>query len=165
MKLAQERRIQVFHSLLKIMKAEIKDRIKREFKGYLVDTSAKVCTYAVPMALMEASRGLDLEQIVQSRTSVALADAVLGRIYGKALNYTREKFGTEGKEGFKSYGVDTATMLAVYDPAYALILQGCGADSEQTASAVAWVSVILALTARPFSKYVLDRWRNHWGTI
>jgi len=55
-------------------------------------------------------------------------------------------------------------MLAVYDPAYALILQSCGADSEQTASAVGLLSVILALTARPFGKYVLDNWRKYWGT-
>ena len=147
-----------------IMKAETKDAIKREIKGYLVDTSAKVGTYAIPMGLMEASRGLSLEQIVQSRTSVALADAVLGRIYGKALNYAREKFGTEGEMGLKSYLVDTTTMLMVYDPAYALILQSCGADSEQTASAVGILSVILAFTARPFSKYVLDNWRKYWGT-
>ena len=146
------------------MNAETSANIEREIKGYLVDTSAKVGTYAVPMGLMEASRGLSLEQIVQSRASVALADAVLGRIYGKALNYTREKFGTEGKTGFKSYLVDTATMLAVYDPAYALILKSCGADSEQTATAVGGLSVILALTARPFGKYILDNWRKYWGT-
>ena len=105
-----------------------------------------------------------LEQIIQSRTSVALADAVLGRIYGKALNYARKKFETEGETGLKSYLVDTTTMLMVYDPAYALILQSCGADSEQTASAVSILSVILALTARPFSKYVLDNWRKYFGT-
>lgn len=146
------------------MNEESKSMLEREVKAYFVDTSAKVGTYAIPMALMEASRGLNLEQIVQSRTSVALADAVLGRIYGKALNYTREKFGTEGKTGMKSYLVDTVTMLAIYDPAYALILQSCGADSEQTASAVGFLSVILALTARPFGKYVLDNWRKYWGT-
>lgn len=146
------------------MNEEIKSMLEREVKAYLVDTSAKVGTYAIPMGLMEASRGMDLEQIVQSRTSVALADAVLGRIYGKALNYTRKKFETEGKTGMKSYFVDTVTMLAVYDPAYALILQSCGADSEQTTSAVGILSVILALTARPFSKYVLDNWRKYWKT-
>ncbi len=146
------------------MKAETKSMLKREIKAYLVDTSAKVGTYAVPMGFMEASQGLSLEQILQSRGSVALADAVLGRIYGKALNWSRQKFGTEGKTGLASYLVDTATMLAVYDPAYALILQSCGADSEQTASAVGFLSMILALTARPFSRYILDNWRGYWGT-
>jgi|SRR3989344_4808337 len=146
------------------MKAETKVMLELGIKSYLVDTSAKVGTYAVPMGLMEASRGMTLEQIVQSRISVALADAVLGRIYGKALNYTREKFDTESKTGLKSYLVDTGTMLAVYDPAYALILKSTGADSEQTASAVGFLSVILAITARPFSKYILDNWRKYWGT-
>ena len=149
---------------VKIMKAENIAMLEREVKAYLVDTSAKVGTYAVPMGLMEASRGLSLEQIVQSRVSVALADAVLGRIYGKALNYTREKFDTESKTGLKSYLVDTGTMLAVYDPAYALILKTTGADSEQMTSAVSFLSVILAITARPFSKYVLDHWRKYFGT-
>ncbi len=146
------------------MNEETKSMLEREVKAYFVDTSAKVGTYAIPMGLMEASRGLSLEQILQSRASVALADAVLGRIYGKALNYTRKKFGTEGKIGIKSYLVDTATMLAVYDPAYALILESCGADCDQIKSATVFLSVILALTARPFSKYILDNWRKCWGT-
>ena len=146
------------------MTEETISMLEREVKGYLVDTSAKVGTYALPMGLMEASRGLSLEQVLQSRASVALADAILGRIYGKALNYTRKKFGTEGKTGLKSYLVDTVTMLAVYDPAYVLILDTCGADSEQIKSATVILSVILAITARPFSKYILDNWRKYWGT-
>ena len=146
------------------MKREIISQLESEIKAYLVDTSAKVGTYAIPMGLMEASRGLSLEQILQSRTTVALADAVLGRIYGKALNYTRHEFGTEGENGIKSYVVDTCTMLAVYDPAYALILDACGADGDQIKSATAILSVILALTARPFSKYILDNWRKYWKT-
>jgi len=137
---------------------------KKEFRAYLVDTSAKVGTYMVPMGLMEAYNGLDLGQIIQSRTSVALADMFLGRIYGRALNYTRKKFKTEGKKGLKSYLVDTGTMLAVYDPAYATILAGTGANLEQIESATLMLSAILATTARPFSKYVLDTWRNYWET-
>lgn len=146
------------------MKEENLAKLKKEAKAYLVDTSAKVGAYAVPMGLMEASQGLSLEKILQSRVSVALADAVLGRIYGKTLNWSRQKFGTEGKTGLTSYLVDTTTMLAVYDPAYALILKSCGADNDQIASVTAFLSVVLALTARPFSKYVLDNWREYLGT-
>lgn len=146
------------------MKKETLATLKKEAKAYLVDTSAKVGAYAVPMGLMEASQGLSLEQILQSRGSVALADAVLGRIYGKTLNWSRNFFGTEGKTGLASYLVDTATMLTVYDPAYALILKSCGADTDQITSATAFLSVILTLTARPFSKYILDNWRGYWGT-
>lgn len=142
--------------------------VKKEVKAYLVDTSAKVGAYALPMGLMEASRGLSLEQIVQSRASVALADAVLGRLYGKALNYTRKKCHTEEGKGpsylVKSYLVDTATMLAIYDPAYMLILKSTGANNEQIASATLCLTGILLLTARPFSKYVLDNWRKYWHT-
>ncbi|MFA6073438.1 MAG: hypothetical protein WC758_04960 [Candidatus Woesearchaeota archaeon] len=140
------------------------DIIKREVKAYLVDTSAKVGTYVIPMGVIEASRGLSLEQIIQSRTSVALADAVLGRAYGKLLNYTRKKCNTEEKKGLKSYLVDTATMLAVYDPAYMLILKSTGADWNQIESATLFLTGILALTARPFSKYILDNWRKYWNT-
>ena len=137
---------------------------KRELRAYLVDTSAKVGTYAVPMGLMEASRGLSLEQIIQSRTSVALADAVLGRIYGRALNYTRKKFNTEGEKGVKSYIVDTATMTGVYVPAYMAILKCTGANLEQIETASLYLAGILAVTARPFSKYILDNWRKYWKT-
>lgn len=154
------------------MEEEIKDGklekilqgAKREFRAYLVDTSAKVGTYVIPMGLMEAYNGLDFDQIVQSRISVAIADAVLGRVYGKFLNYTRKKFSTEGKEGLKSYLVDTGTMLAVYDPAYVAILAAAGANLEQIEGATFMLSVILATTARPFSKYILDNWREYWGT-
>ncbi|MBN2052378.1 L-alanine exporter AlaE [Candidatus Woesearchaeota archaeon] len=139
--------------------------IKNELKNYLVDTSAKVFTYAVPMGIMEASRGLSLEQVLQSRASVALADSVLGRLYGKTLNYTRKKFHTSNAKGFKSYLVDTVTMLAIYDPAYMIILKSAGADWNQIKSATAYLTGILILTARPFSKYVLDNWRRHWKTI
>lgn len=138
--------------------------IKREAKAYFVDTSAKVGTYAFPMGIMEASRGLSLEQIIQSRASVALADAILGRLYGKALNYTRKKFNTEGKKGIKSYLVDTATMFAIYDPAYMLILKSTGANWDQIESATLYLTGILMLTARPFSKYILDNWRKYWKT-
>ena len=142
----------------------ILEKTKREFKAYLVDTSAKVGSYAIPMGLMEAYNGLNFEQIIQSRASVALADAFLGRAYGKTLNYTRKKFNTEGKKGIKSYLVDTGTMLAIYDPAYALILASTGANLKQIGSATAMLSVILAITARPFNKYVLDNWRKFWKT-
>ena len=139
-------------------------RMHKEVKAYLVDTSAKVGTYAVPMGIMEASKGLSLEQIIQSRTSVAIADAVLGRLYGKALNYTRNKFNPEGKGGVKGYLVDTATMLAVYDPAYMLILKKADANWDQIKSATFFLTVILMLSARPFSKYILDNWRRYWKT-
>jgi len=140
------------------------EKAKREFKAYLVDTSAKVGTYVVPMGLMEAYQGLNFKQIVGSRLSVAAADAVLARVYGRSLNFTRNLFGTEGKKGIKSYLVDTTTMLGVYVPAYAGILAAVGADKDKIKGACAFLSVMLAVTARPFSKYILDNWRRYWGT-
>lgn len=138
--------------------------VKKEWRAYLVDTSAKVGAYAIPMGFMEAYNGLDIHQIIQSRISVAVADAVLGRVYGKTLNYTRSKFKTEGREGLKNYLVDTGTMLAVYDPAYVGILTLAGASSDQIGKSTLMLSAILAVTARPFSKYVLDNWRIYWKT-
>lgn len=138
----------------------ILNKTRREFKAYLVDTSAKVGAYALPMGLMEASKGMTFEEIVQSRTSVALADAVLARIYGKLLNKTREKFG-------ENYFIDTATMMAVYVPAYAGILRGIEYlhDKEiNIPSACVFLSGLLIGTARPFGKYVLNPWRKYWGT-
>jgi hypothetical protein len=136
------------------------NKTKAELRAYLVDTSAKVGAYALPMGLMEASKGMNFEEIVQSRTSVALADAVLARIYGKLLNKTREKFG-------ENYLVDTATMMAVYVPAYAGILKGIEYfhDKEiDIPSACVFLSGLLIGTARPFGRYVLNPWRKYWGT-
>ena len=152
------------HNLEEMTELSFVSRTKREFKAYLVDTSAKVGTYIIPMGLMEHYQGLSIKQIATSRLSVALADAVLARIYGKSLNLTRNVFETEGEDGIKSYFVDTTTMLGVYVPAYAGILVAVGADGDKIKGACAFLSVILAVTARPFNKYVLDRWRKYWGT-
>ncbi len=141
-----------------------KSILSNGLKNYLVDTSAKVGTYALPMAAMEASQGLELDQIIQSRTSVALIDAVAAIIYGKSLNYARKKLNPEKKGGIRGYLVDTLTMIGVYAPIYAGILYSTGAENEQVASATGILCGILALTARPFSKYILDPWRKYWKT-
>ena len=141
-----------------------RDKLLRETKAYLIDTSAKVGTYAIPMAVMEASQGLTLSQICKSRASVALADAVLGRMYGLSLNQTRKWLNPELKSGARAYLVDTSTMLAIYVPGYAAILTAVGASDKQIGSAGLWLSGILITTARPFAKYALDPWRKYWGT-
>lgn len=141
-----------------------KSKVANEVKEYLVDTSAKVGTYTVPMALMESSQGLELNQIIQSRTLVVLIDGVAAKVYGKALNYTREKMNPEQKSGMRGYCVDTLTMIGVYAPIYAGILCSVGVENKQIASATSILCGVLAVTARPFSKYVLDPWRVFWKT-
>lgn len=146
---------------------KLEEKLRDGFKNYLVDTSAKVGTYVVPMAIMEASRGMDFDEILQSRTTVALADSVLARLYGKSLNYTRKKFNPEMKKGVRGYMVDTSTMLAVYVPSYAGILKGIeyfnGKDID-IPSACLFLTGMLVATARPFSKHILDPWRKFWKT-
>lgn len=142
----------------------IRDKVYNGIKNYLVDTTAKVGTYVVPMGLMEYSQGLDFGQIIQSRTSVALIDAVAARIYGKTLNYTRKKFNPESKGSVRGYIVDTTTMLGVYAPIYSGILYSVDAEPDEITSATAILCGILAVTARPFSKYILDPWRKKWNT-
>lgn len=142
----------------------LESKLFNGLKNYLVDTSAKVGTYVLPMAAMEASQGLEVDQIIQSRTSVALIDAIAARIYGKSLNYTRQKLNPEKRGGIRGYIVDTSTMMAVYAPIYAGILYSTGAENKQIASATGILCIILALTARPFSKYILDPWRKYWKT-
>ena len=144
-----------------------KSKIGNGIKNYLVDTTAKVGTYAIPMGSMEASKGMDFNEILQSRTTVALADSVLARIYGKSLNYTRKKFNPENKQGMRGYLVDTSTMLAVYVPAYAGILKGIEYFNDKNfdiPSACLFLTGMLLGTARPFSRYILDPWRKYWKT-
>jgi hypothetical protein len=144
-----------------------KSNLGNGLKNYLVDTTAKVGTYALPMVIMEASKGMDFDEILQSRTTVALADSVLARIYGKSLNYTRKKFNPENKQGIRGYLVDTSTMLAIYVPAYAGILNGIEYFNDKDfdiSSACLFLTGMLIGTARPFSKYVLDPWRKYWKT-
>lgn len=141
----------------------ILNKIYNGFKNYLVDTSAKVGTYAVPMGLMEASKGMDMDEILQSRTTVALSDAILARIYGKALNYSRKRFNPENKKGIKGYLVDTLPMLSVYVPAYAITLKGIEYFNNKDfdiPSACLFLTGMLIVTARPFAKYILDPWRK-----
>ncbi len=139
-----------------------KSKISNEVINYFIDTSAKVGAYALPMAVMEASRGLDLNQIIQSRTSVALVDAVVARVYGRTLDYARKKLNPHEKGGVRGYLVDTLTMMGIYAPVYSGILCSAGANEEQIISATGMLCGILALTARPFGKYILNPWRRYW---
>ena len=136
-------------------------------KSYLVDTTAKVGTYAIPMGIMEASKGMDLDEILQSRATVALADSILARAYGTSLDYTRKKLNPENVQGIRGYFVDTTTMIAVYVPAYAGILKGIEYFNDKDLdipSACLFLTGMLIVTARPFSKYILDPWRTLWKT-
>ena len=130
-------------------------------QNYLIDTSAKIVSYAPVMAAMEAYNGLTGEQIIKSRISAALIDSFVARIYGKTLDYMRRKFNADPKSrGLKNYLIDTATMIGVYSPVYAGILYVAGANSSQIASALGMGAAIAAITARSFAKYVLGPWRK-----
>lgn len=138
------------------------EMIKRSIRNYAIDTTAKVGCYAPVMATMEYYNGLNGEQILQSRVTAALVDAGIARIYGKTLDKTRTLFKAE-KNGWRSYVVDTATMIGVYSPVYAGILAAAGADAKQIGGALLMGAAIAAVTARPFGKYVLNNWRIMWG--
>ncbi|MBU1199275.1 MAG: L-alanine exporter AlaE [Nanoarchaeota archaeon] len=130
-------------------------------QNYLIDTSAKVASYAPLMATMEAFNGLDGDQILQSRLSAALVDSVVARVYGKTLDYVRNKFHADPKEkSMKNYFIDTITMISIYTPVYAGILFATGANLSQIGSALLMGAGIATVTARPYAKYVLAPWRK-----
>ncbi|MGV8141263.1 MAG: L-alanine exporter AlaE [Candidatus Woesearchaeota archaeon] len=133
-------------------------------KNYIIDTSAKVGSYAPIMATMEACNGLEGDQILQSRLTAAAVDSVVARVYGKTLDYVRQKLHAEPeKRSFKNYLIDTATMIGVYTPVYAGILYAAGADSKQILGAITMGAGFAAVTARPYAKYILGPWRKKLG--
>lgn len=133
--------------------------VSNSIKNYLIDTSAKVGAYALPMALMESCNGLDASQVLASRATAAVVDAGVARIYGKARDFVRNKVHAE-KSAVRSYLADTLTMIATYTPVYAAILKANGATNEQTAYSLVMGAGIAALTARPYGKYILEPWRR-----
>jgi hypothetical protein len=136
-------------------------RIGDAGKNYLIDTSAKVMCYAPAMAAMEAANGLSAEQIIKSRTAAAIVDAGAARIYGKLRDYVRTKVNAD-KSPVRSYLADTLSMIGTYTPVYAGILAANGANAKQIGLSLAMGAGIAALTARPYGKYVLGRWRKYW---
>jgi len=141
-----------------------KSKLEMTVKDYAIDTSAKILFYAPVMAVMEAYNGLNSDQIIQSRISAAVVDVGVARIYGKTLDSVRSKFHIKSDStGSKAYAVDTITMIGIYTPVYAGILAAAGADEKQIGYSLSMGAIIAAITARPFGKYVLNKWRNLLG--
>ena len=159
-------------------------------KNWAIDTSAKVVCYAPVMAAMEGYNGLNSEQIIKSRLSAALTDAVVARVYTKTADYAEDKtrkltpglsrayiklnnclagdklnFNEKKKiysniENIRNYSTDTCSMIGVYTPVYAGILYYAGADLNQMVSSLTAGAIIAAATSRPFRKYALKPWRK-----
>lgn len=142
----------------------LRDKIQNEAINWAIDTSAKTGTYAPLMGAMEAYNGLDFEQILQSRTSVALIDIVLARAYTKTADYFGKKFNIDIKDGSpKAWIVDAFAMIGTHAPVYAGILAATGADAKQISYASLMGAAIGLSTSKPFRKYILAPWRNYWG--
>ena len=69
--------------------------VKEGAQNWAIDTSAKVLAYAPLMGAMEAYNGLDGEQILKSRTTAALIDTGVARVYTKTADYLSKKFDVE----------------------------------------------------------------------
>ena len=139
-----------------------KARTKQAVRNYAIDTAAKLSCYAPVMATVEAGMGLDANQIMRSRAMSAVVDLVIARGYGKVLDYTRKKFHAEKSE-LRSYLADTSAMIGTYVPAYTGILAANGADLTQIGCGAAMCAAIIAATARPYAKYVLNKFRKAFG--
>jgi len=140
-------------------KPSLATRAKKGFENYLIDTSAKVGCYIIPMATLEASLGLSLGQIARNRAISALTDFFVAKSYLKILDKVRTS--VHKPEG--GYLMDTLTMIAVYSPPYAAILAYNGADGDQIISGLIKGALVAAATARIFTKYALKPWRKKWG--
>jgi hypothetical protein len=152
------------NGLERILQNIEKSGFMQGLRNYAIDTSAKVVSYAPIMATMEAYNGLDGDQILQSRLTAAAIDSVVARVYGKTLDYVRQKFKAEPeKRSLKNYIIDTTTMIGIYTPVYAGILYAAGADTKQVLSAIVMGAGIAAVTARPYAKYILGPWRKKCG--
>ena len=136
-------------------------RVKSGVQNWAIDTSAKVLAYAPLMGAMEAYNGLEGDQILRSRAAAAIVDGAAARVYTKTADYLSHKFNVDPKKGgIKGWALDTAAMIGVYTPIYAIILKANGADNEQTASALLMGAGIAVGTSRIFRKYALMPWRK-----
>jgi hypothetical protein len=142
------------------VKTSLLEKIKVGIENYLIDTSARLAIYTPLMSVMEASCGLDSNQIIRQRAASVVIDFFVGRIYGKTLSFVRKK--VKPKSWLGNYFVDTMSMIGVYSPVYVGMLAANGATSQQIKIALVKATLIGMLTARPFAKYVLNRWRKYW---
>lgn len=141
-----------------------RERAKQSVRNYAIDTAAKLSFYAPMMATVEAGMGLDAGQIMRSRAMSAIVDLGAARICGKVMNYTRKRFHAE-KSRLRSYLADTTAMIGTYVPTYMGILAANGASLEQIGCGAGMCALSIAATARPYGKYVLDRFRKAFGYV
>lgn len=134
--------------------------VKTECEKYLIDTSAKIIVFTPLMATLEAYKGLELTQIIESRAGMALIDLGAARVYTKLRDKIKEK--VEPKNRVSEYLVNTLPMIAVYSPIYAGLLAASGASYDQGKALLISGTIIVALTAQPFAKYFLIPWRKYW---
>ncbi len=142
------------------VKTSLSERVKKGIENYLIDTSARMVVYTPLMSVVEASSGLNTDQIVRQRVTSIVIDFFVGRIYGKTLSFMRKRVDPKGWLG--SYLIDTLSMIGIYSPVYIGMLAANGANSQQIKMALAKATVIGMLTARPFGKHILNRWRKYW---
>jgi len=146
--------------------ASLCTRVKHSLKNWAIDTSAKAAVYTPMLATIEASQGLDTEQIIAARLTSLALDAGIARAYTKLADYGYNLYSVNmNKGGMKAWAVDTTAMVSTYGPVYAGILYAYGADAKQIAAASTLGIFMAALTSRPFRKYVLAPWRKYTGFI
>lgn len=132
-----------------------------EVRNYFIDTTSRL-VYQPFFATIEVAAGFDMPQILRSRAVNLGIDAFMARTYGITRDIVTEK--VKPKTPMQKYLVDTLTALALNLPVRAAVTYySSGADMQKVACSVLGSSAIVFLTARPFTKFVMDPWRNYWN--
>ncbi|MEK6827510.1 MAG: L-alanine exporter AlaE [Nanoarchaeota archaeon] len=136
---------------------------KFSLRKFGTDTFAMVSFSFVVEGTRELIVGMSPEQTLYSRLAGVPIDLVIGRPYGKYLDYLQSKFKITEKSPFiKKTAVDIGAFVSAMMPIYAGILYSIGVDKETIAVSCASAALLQTAYGRPYGLYV-DFLRKKFG--
>ena len=135
--------------------------IKKEARGYAVDTSAGLIFYNPLQAANEYFiAGLEPKEVLSTRLGMSVVGLFASRPYGKFREYWAKRCKTNPDSSrLRKFITDASGSLIFYAPIYSAILGISGASSEEIALALPVGMTTAIITGRPYG-WFLDKWRK-----
>jgi hypothetical protein len=132
-------------------------------RRYLADTTTLIVYAMVVGSFSElVIAGLTVDQWLRARLASIPVVLITGRPYGLYRDWLWRLAGADNGDRVRRLIVDTTAFVTFQLPAYWTVLAVAGASLSQIAAASVSVTLILALTGRPYGA-LLDLFRRLYG--
>jgi len=124
-------------------------------KKFCADTLAMVSFSFIVEGTRELIVGMTPEQTLYSRLAGIPIDLVIGRPYGKYLDWLRAKFKVDKKSSFiTKAAVDIGAFVSAMMPIYIGVLYLLGVEPETIAASCTSAALLQSIYGRPYGVYV-----------